>query len=117
VNRESDSRGARVARDLGSTVVWSLPLLLPLVPAAVSLVLASPDSSNSDDIYWALIAIPVIALLGAWVRAAQSATAGEGRANAWLNALGAAAIGVAIGYLLWWQALEETCHGRYECPF
>jgi hypothetical protein len=59
----------------------------------------------------------LVALVGAWARATQSATAGESKPNVWLNALGAAAIGVVIGYLLWWQALEGTCRGRYECPF
>jgi membrane associated rhomboid family serine protease len=42
---------------------------------------------------------------------------GESKSTAWLNALGAAMIGVVIGYFVWWQAVEETCHGRYECPF
>jgi hypothetical protein len=42
---------------------------------------------------------------------------GESKSTAWLNALRAAMIGVVIGYFVWWQAVEETCHGRYECPF
>ena len=117
MKRVSDSRDGPIARRLASTAVWSLPLLLPLVPAAVSLLLAQPEGSDSDDIYWALIAIPLVALLGASARALQTATIGESTPSAWLNALGAAAIGVVIGYLLWWHALDTTCHGRYECPF
>ena len=114
---ESDSRGRRIARWLATTAVWSLPPLLPLVPAAVALLVALPQGSDSDDITWALIAIPAVGVLGAWPRAAQSIRIGDTRSAAWLNALGAATIGIVIGYLIWWQALEATCHGAYECPF
>jgi peptidoglycan/LPS O-acetylase OafA/YrhL len=117
VKQKSDSRAGGHASRLASTAVWSLPLLLPLVPAAISLLLAAPEGSDSDDVYWALIAIPLAALLGALARALQTEAIGESTSSAWMNALGAAAIGVVIGYLLWWQALEATCHGAYECPF
>jgi membrane associated rhomboid family serine protease len=91
--------------------------LLPLVPAAVAVLVALPEGSDSNDIVWALVVIPLVGVLGAWPRAAQSMSLGESKSTAWLNALGAAMIGVVIGYFVWWQAVEETCHGRYECPF
>jgi peptidoglycan/LPS O-acetylase OafA/YrhL len=117
VKRESDSRGALIARRLGSTVVWTLPVLMPIVLAIVSLLIAMPEDSETDDVLWGFIGIPAVALSGAWARAVQSERLGDSQSAAWLNALGAAAIGVVIGYVLWWQAVEETCHGRYECPF
>ena len=101
---------------LSDIVVWSLPLLLPVVPAVVSLLLAAAPDSDSRDIGWAFIAIPAAAILGACARAVQSARIGGSTSSAWLNALGAAAIGLVIGFL-WWQALVDTCHGGYECPF
>lgn len=116
VNRESH-RAVHVARRLAKTAIWSLPFLLPLGPAAISLVLAAPESSKPSDVEWAATAIPPIAFLGAWARAAQSLAAGQARSKAWLSALAAASIGVVMAYLLWWQAVVDTCHGGYECPF
>ena len=100
-------------------MVWTLPLVLPLVPAVVSLLVAAgPDSDGGDMVFLlTFIAIPAVAILGASVRAVQSARIGERDSSALLNALGAGAIGVVVGWFLWWQAIDETCHGRYECPF
>ena len=114
---QRESRGRRIARWLGSTAVWSLPVLLPIAPAIVALLVAAPESSGSDDIVWGLIAIPLGAAFGVWARAAQSVRIGDSKARAWLNAVGSATIGVLIGGVLWFEALEATCHGAYECPF
>ena len=104
-------------RRVSDIVVWSLPLLLPVVPAVVSLLLAADPDSDSRDIGWAFVAIPAAAILGARARAVQSARIGGSKSSAWLNALGAAGIGLLIGWYLWWQAVVDTCHGGYECPF
>jgi hypothetical protein len=26
-------------------------------------------------------------------------------------------VGGFVAYGVWWVALEDTCHGAYECPF
>jgi hypothetical protein len=117
VKRESGSRGALIARNVGTLVVWSLPVVLPIVVGAISLIQAVPESSDSDEISWAFIAIPAVALLGAFARVVQSVSHEEKTSTAWLGALVGAAIGAVIGYGLWWEAVVQTCHGRYECPF
>jgi len=117
VKQPSGSRRALIARNVATLVVWSLPVLLPIVAGAIALIHAAPESSDRDDIAWAFTAIPLVALLGALARVVQSAFYGEKTSTAWLGALVGAAVGAGIGYVLWWQAVVVTCHGRYECPF
>jgi hypothetical protein len=117
MKRASGSRRALLARRLRETLVWSLPVLLPVALGAVSFLLALPEDSD-----WHLggvffIGIPAVALVGACARAAQSERLGESGSAAWLNAFGGAGIGIGFGYLLWWLAVEASCHGGYECPF
>jgi hypothetical protein len=99
----------RFLHRIWTTLVWSLPVVLPLLTATLSLVVAGAETSELGDITWALLAIPVLGVVGAWARAKQG--------SGWGNALGAALIGVIPGYFIWYQALEATCHGAYECPF
>jgi hypothetical protein len=116
VTLEHDSRVVRIGGRLGRMVVWTLPLLLPVLPAVVALSQAAPEESVSRDISWALWAIPVGALLGTLARAVQLVFDGVGWGFAVLTAAIMGAIGLGIGYVLWWQALVATCHGGYECP-
>jgi hypothetical protein len=118
MNDASDSRRARLVRRLRETLVWSLPVLLPVALGTVSLLLALPEDSDVRDLWGAFfVGIPAVALVGACARATQSQRLGESGSAAWLNAFGGAGIGIGFGYVLWWWAVEASCHGRYECPF
>jgi hypothetical protein len=113
-------RGRRIKGFLstvGRTIAWSLPVLLPLLLAAASLLIADSAASEASDIVWAFFAIPVLGVVGAWARVAEATSPGEQSRGDWANALGAALIGIVPAYFIWYQALEATCHGAYECPF
>jgi hypothetical protein len=112
--RERLSQG--IARHV-TTMLWAMPMLLPLAAATVALSLSSAESSDFDDVRWALLAIPGLALIGACARTACLTAHGERGRSAWWGALGAAAIGVGFAYVVWYGAWVNTCHGRYECPF
>jgi hypothetical protein len=118
VKRASDSRLALLVRRLRETLVWSLPVLLPVVLGTVSLLVALPEDSHAGRLIGvSFFGIPAVALVGACARATQSERLGESGSAAWLNAFGGAGIGIGFGYVLWCLAVEANCHGDYECPF
>ena len=92
------------------------PAALPILLAAIAAVLALSSTSDSNEVAWALPAMPVAALIGAAARASELIRVGVDGSQAWWSGITLAGLGLVVAYAIWFVAVEVSCRGRYECP-
>jgi hypothetical protein len=98
------------------------PLALVVVAVAPSYFLAwkaSPGADTADDVWpflYLLAISPLLSTLFTGRMLLHSSVSARARAALVVLSLGAGIAAAFVGVVLWYDAIEIACQGRYECP-
>jgi hypothetical protein len=96
------------------------PVLFVAPLVGLCLLLAALPHSDSNDVDWGFLAIPLAAvasLVTTALMAARRPLTGAQRVAVALLGLVASGIALVLGFYGWIVAAAIACHAGYECPF